>query len=66
MEYIWTEKDVICGRIVCKVPHDNFKVDGWTAKWTFKIGFDATKKPAEGRYLLLAMTDGMVCKQSMN
>ena len=33
MKYIWEEKDINCGRIVCK----NVKfepTDGWQAKWT--------------------------------
>ena len=68
MKYIWEEHDIIAGRIVCK-PNPNeakrllertFTPDGWTAKWTQKIGFN----PACGakRYILISMTDGMISK----
>lgn len=70
MKYKWTEDDVICGRIVCKpIATSNGSEDGWSAKWTHKIGFLAggnPKKPdAQGKercdYVLIAMTDGMIC-----
>ena len=68
MKYIWEEKDIIAGRIVCK-PNPNtatkvlersFTPDGWTAKWTFKIGYN----PALGskKYVFISMTDGMISK----
>ena len=45
MKYVWEEKDIIGGRFVCK-PHEvptkgkkEWEPDGWTAKWTFKIGY---------------------------
>ena len=66
MRYIWEEKDIIAGRIVCK-PNTatktldrSFNPDGWTAKWTFKIGYN----PALGakKYVFISMTDGMISK----
>ncbi len=60
MQYIWEEKDIICGRIACKPTADGkpFKADGWTAKWTLKIGF-RPDLPSDEHYCLTAMTDGM-------
>ena len=60
MKFIWEEKDIICGRIVCKPTDDGkrFEADGWTAKWTMKIGF-RPDLPHDEHYCLTAMTDGM-------
>lgn len=85
MKFIWEAKDISCGRIVCKPTHQfsdrknaverGFKPDGWTSKWTFKIGWLAGGNPAqedyyelpreerEGKrkdYCLMCMTDGMI------
>lgn len=71
MKYIWTTEDIVCGRIVCKPKGDpNTTENGWDAKWAHKIGFLAGGNPenpdAKGEaredYILIAMTDGMVCK----
>lgn len=60
MKTIWEEDDIICGRIVCKRPLDGkFEANGNTAKWTQKIGF-VCGESSSGRYVLIAMTDGMV------
>jgi len=60
MKYIWEEKDVICGRFVCRgetASESRRKKDmGWHEKWTYKIGFHAGRKTS----CLIAMTDGMV------
>jgi hypothetical protein len=68
MKFTWESSDIIAGRIVCK-PNPNtakkvlersFTPDGWTAKWTHKIGYN----PALGskKYILISMTDGMISK----
>lgn len=68
MKFIWEEKDIICGRIVCK-PITNPSPDlGWQAKWCYKIGFLAGGNPknssALGKdrtdYCIIALTDGMI------
>ena len=62
MKYIWEEKDINCGRIVCK----NVKfepTDGWQAWRTFKIGYvggSSTYDETGGGVVLISMTDGMV------
>lgn len=76
----WTPDDVHSGMIVCRAHRgsDKWKPDGWTAKWTYKIGFvpgdgRVTRDPnMPGRYLpvpqycQIAMTDGMVCCRKMS
>lgn len=64
MKFIWTEKDIICGRYVCKHPsyqnRDAFEPTGNAMKWTYKIGFAYYE---DGQYtVLISMTDGMVFK----
>jgi hypothetical protein len=60
VKYIWEEKDIenMTGRMVCKPSaKDFFKPDGWTAKWTFQIGY------ANGtgeKLCLISITDGMI------
>jgi hypothetical protein len=56
MQYIWTKEDIICGRIVCKPWKSNKPIDGWSAKWTFKLGFYG----GDNKCCLIAMTDGMI------
>jgi hypothetical protein len=68
MQFIWTESDIICGRIIC-MPRTNPNSSlGWRAKWTYKIGYvggsgsyakAAGDLPASG-ICLIAMADGMV------
>lgn len=58
-KYTWTEKDITCGRIICK-SFRSFEANGWRAKWTFKIGWRKSNT-----YCLIAMTDGMI-KSDMN
>lgn len=48
MKFTWEPSDIECGRIVCK-PHtgdEQFKPNGWTAKWTYKLGWLAAGNPA--------------------
>lgn len=68
MKFTWEEHDIIAGRIVCK-PSANakkkllersFTPDGWSAKWTHKIGFNPALNSK--KYVLIAMTDGMISK----
>lgn len=75
MKFHWETKDVIPGRIVCKPRRHRkmkamYEPDGWSAKWTCKIGFQCgahvpiSYKGDDGRYhsdhyCLIAMTDGM-------
>lgn len=61
MKFVWSEKDIICGRIVCKAETKDslWKPDGWTAKWTFKIGFDPSKS-SDKSVCLICMADGMI------
>jgi hypothetical protein len=68
MKFTWEEHDIIAGRTVCKPSANStkkllertFTPDGWTAKWTQKIGYN----PALGakKYVLIAITDGMITK----
>jgi hypothetical protein len=61
MKYTWSEEDIVAGRIVCREERPTGEVCGWTAKWTFKIGFGYSKDDTPGaEYSLLAMTDGMI------
>jgi len=65
MKYTWEEKDIICGRYVCKHPshqaREHFEPCGNATKWTYKIGFcPKLETDSEGQYCLIAMTDGMV------
>ena len=60
MKYQWEEKDVVCGRFVCKnlpANKDSFEPDGWTAKWTFKVCYMGS---SSREVCLVAMTDGMM------
>ena len=62
MKYHWEEKDVVCGRIICKPLAKGqtvFKADGWTAKWTLKIGYNPAHSSKQ-QYCLISMTDGFV------
>jgi hypothetical protein len=71
-KYVWSPEDVQSGMIVCRAHRGRgkWKPDGWTAKWTHKIGFvsgdgETTKDPATNRYVTshycqIAMSDGMV------
>lgn len=69
MKIIWTADDIICGRIICKAEHEfsnrknilerQFKPNGWTSKWTYKIGYSFGGKEKE-KFHLLSMTDGLV------
>ena len=84
MKFVWEPKDIVCGRIVCKGTHQfserknpverGFKPDGWTAKWTFKIGWLAggnaqvepdytnheTIEATRCDYCLISMSDGRI------
>ena len=71
MKFHWETKDVVCGRIVCKPNTEPaFEPNGWTAKWTYKIGWQCglqappAYKGEDSRYhtdhfCTVAMTDGM-------
>lgn len=60
MKYIWSKDDIIVGRIVCKNIDFQKNLDIlYLATTTYKIGYVAGD---EDRYVLLAMTDGMVGK----
>lgn len=69
MKFTWQPEDIICGRIVCKAEHATsnrknrleriFEPDGWTAKWTHKIGYSFSGKEGD-KFHLIAMTDGLV------
>ena len=52
MKFTWEPKDIVSGRIVCKPKADDgtFKPDGWTAKWTYKIGWLAAGNPEKDYY----------------
>lgn len=70
--FIWKAEDVEVGMIVCRAHRgdDPWQAEGWTAKWTHKLGFvvgdgKVTKDPVthryqSGHYCQIAMTDGMV------
>jgi hypothetical protein len=61
MKTIWEPNDVVVGRIVCKPlqgKERHFKPTGWTAKWTYKIGF--VNGGGAQNYTLICMCDGMV------
>lgn len=75
MQFIWEERDIICGRIICKpneiTPQSNL---GWHAKHTYKIGWLARGNPeikidyssrdtilkTRADFCLIAMSDGMI------
>ena len=70
MKYVWEEKDVVCGRIVCRVPQSS-EMNGNQAKHTYKIGWhvgghvpiswrDSSGKYHTDHFCTIAMTDGMV------
>lgn len=59
MKYKWEEKDIIAGRIVCKPCDEKFQANGWSAKWTMKIGWLASA-PSSKHFCTIALTDGMV------
>jgi hypothetical protein len=52
MKFTWEPKDIICGRIVCKpnLVDDEFTPCGWTAKWTYKMGWLAAGNPQKEYY----------------
>lgn len=61
MKTTWEPDDVIPGRIVCKPLQKgerSFKPSGWTAKWTFKIGF--VNGGGADSNVLVCLSDGMV------
>lgn len=63
MKTIWEPSDIVCGRIVCKPLQKGervFEPNGWTAKWTFKIGF--VGGGGEDNYVMVCMCDGMVSR----
>lgn len=69
MKYIWEEKDIIPGRMVCKPSEKEFfQPDGWTAKWTYMIGY--ANSTGENPCLvcigenpcLVCIVDGMISK----
>ena len=71
--YNWTVDDIVCGRIVCKTKNASpFIADGWTAKWTFKIGWNPSDsnltkgESYDPQYCLICLTDGMVCPCKKN
>lgn len=55
MKFTWEPSDISCGRIICKSTYGDcdkatsfirdFKPCGWTAKWTYKIGWLAGGNP---------------------
>jgi len=57
MKMIWEANDIECGRFVCKPTHQfsdrksilerQFEPDGWTSKWTHKIGWLAAGNPLD-------------------
>ena len=61
MKTIWEPEDVVVGRIVCKPLQKGeraFKPSGWTAKWTYKVGF--VGGGGDANYVLICLCDGMV------
>ena len=59
MKYIWEEKDIRHGKMVCKPmgeDKERFVPNGWTAKWTFQIGWIGSGDNS----CLVCITDGMV------
>jgi len=80
MKFTWQPDDISSGRIVCRPEHQfsdrkniierGFKPDGWTAKWTYKIGWLAggnltrpylyTEPENRADFCLICMTDGMI------
>lgn len=59
MKTTWEEKDIICGCIVHGGANADFSPpSGNTAKWTYKIGFDASRD--KDNIAFVAMTDGMI------
>lgn len=69
MKYIWEEKDIVCGRFVCKpATESRIKNPGWHAKWTMKIRYVGASSAFQARtkdedasgVVIIAMTDGMV------
>ena len=70
MTYHWTEADIIVGRWVCKpapdktIPGDaegRWEVNGWTAKWTYQIGWLASEQ-SDNNIALICITDGMIVR----
>lgn len=67
MKYTWEEKDIICGRIVCKDPSyqglTTFEPNGNALKWIFKIGYgfylNGNSFP-EKSFATISMTDGCI------
>jgi hypothetical protein len=63
MKYTWEEKDIICGRIVCKDPsyqnRTTFEPTGNALKWTQKIGYVFLGGDKGQHFCMVSMTDGM-------
>ena len=64
MKYTWEEKDIICGRIVCKDPsyqgNSTFDPNGSALKWTMKLGYGFY--PDGQNFCMLSLTDGLIYK----
>ena len=62
MKFIWEEKDIIAGRIVCKPPsyqgRETFSPCGNSVKWTYKIGY--INGGDDKRNALICMCDGLI------
>lgn len=59
MKYVWEEKDIQHGRIVCRPlekDQNRFIPDVWTVKWTYQIGWIGSGKKS----CLICIGDGMV------
>lgn len=77
-KHAWSKEDVSAGMIVCRAHRGRgpWTAEGWTAKWTHKIGFIAgssqTKKDLKtnryysSHYCQIAMTDGMVYHRGLS
>ena len=63
MKYTWEEKDIICGRVVCKDPSyqgdTTFEPTGNALKWTMKIGYVFLGGEKGQNFCLISMTDGL-------
>jgi hypothetical protein len=71
-QFIWQPEHISAGMVVCRAHRGSYRwePDGWTAKWTYKIGFISGStvkmiKHPNGEYemsnlVLVALTDGMV------
>lgn len=65
MKYVWSQEDIIPGRIVCKPPSHQGNKDfipcANSAKWTYKIGYCGGAEANE-KYVLICMADGSIRK----